>query len=100
MEFSSPSDQITLQLNLINGNEHYQLKVINTGSQIPLENSHQLFDSLTSFRPKKGPEPHLGLGLYIAKLICDYHQSSITANNIKAPIAVEFVVTGALTQAK
>ncbi len=94
MDFTTQADQIKLQLNAVN--EKYQLKVINTGSQIPLENSHQLFDSLTSFRQQKDPQPHLGLGLYIAKLICDYHQAAIEANNLKEPIAVEFVVTGTL----
>jgi signal transduction histidine kinase len=94
LDFTTESDHIKLLLS--HENEQYQLKVINTGSQIPTEQRHQLFDSLTSFRQKKDPEPHLGLGLYIAKLICDYHQADIEANNLQAPIAVEFVVTGSL----
>jgi len=97
IDFTTEDDQIQLTLNTLN--DVFQLKVINTGSQIPAENSHQLFDSLTSFRHKKDPQPHLGLGLYIAKLICDYHQGTIEANNLGTenstdPIAVEFVVTG------
>ena len=98
IDFTTNKDKIQLKLGTIN--ESFELKVINTGSQIPIQNSHQLFDSLTSFRQHKDAQPHLGLGLYIAKLICDYHQSSITANNIgnntSEPLAVEFVVTGPL----
>ena len=100
LDFTTDEDQIELQL--VSLNDNYQLKVINTGSQIPADKHHQLFDSLTSFRQQKDPQPHLGLGLYIAKLICDYHQAAIQANNLKEPVdpltGVEFVVTGPLTQ--
>ena len=101
LDFTTEDDLINLQLNI--ENEQYLLRVINTGSQIPVHNSHQLFDSLTSFRQQKDPEPHLGLGLYIAKLICDYHQASITAHNLgkdtaEDPLAVEFVVRGPLVK--
>lgn len=99
LDFTTKDDLIRLQLNI--ESEQFLLKVINTGSQIPAHNSHQLFDSLTSFRQQKDPEPHLGLGLYIAKLICDYHQATITASNLghdtpDEPLAVEFVVRGPL----
>lgn len=94
MDFTTTEDQIKLQLSTTH--DQYHLKVINTGSQLPVDNHHQLFDSLTSFRQKKDPQPHLGLGLYIAKLICDYHQADIEAHNLQSPVAVEFVVTGTL----
>ncbi len=92
MDFTTETDQIELQLGCLNN--AFKLRIINTGSQLPEGNTQQLFDSLTSFRQQKDPQPHLGLGLYIAKLICDFHQAEITANNRKDPPAVEFVVTG------
>ncbi len=94
LDFTQDDDEITLELH--EKDKQYILKVINTGSQIPGDKLHQLFDSLTSFRARNNDEPHLGLGLYIAKLICDYHQAEITANNIKEPTSVEFVIVGSL----
>ncbi|WP_223789912.1 ATP-binding protein [Marinicella meishanensis] len=94
LDFTTPEEQIRLELATEAG--QYTLKVINTGSQIPADKLHQLFDSLTSFRERSGEEPHLGLGLYIAKLICDYHQAEITAENQAAPTAVAFVIAGAV----
>ncbi len=41
-----------------------------------------LFDSMVSIRSKsKQTQPHLGLGLYIARLICHFHQGQISAKN-------------------
>ncbi len=96
LDFTTDYDDIDIQLNTID--QHFCLKVINTGSQIPIDKVNQLFDSLTSFRDHKDDQPHLGLGLYIAKLICDYHQAEITATNLQQPTAVEFMVTGPLTK--
>ena len=48
----------------------------------PEQLSESLFDSMVSLRDKKKQEqPHLGLGLYIARLICQFHQGVITAKN-------------------
>ncbi len=94
LDFTQEKDEIRLELQVSDG--QYTLKVINTGSQIPDDKIHQLFDSLTSFRERNNEEPHLGLGLYIAKLICDYHQADIKANNIQEPTSVEFVIVGSV----
>ncbi len=96
LDFTTSEDRITVELEHSNNGQNFELKVINTGSQIPVEKVHQLFDSLTSFRHNKNSdEPHLGLGLYIARLICDYHQASISAHNLNE--AVVFVITGPLS---
>ncbi len=92
LEFTTPDDQIDLKLS--QSSNQFSLSIINTGSQIATDKLHQLFDSLTSFRDDKSSEPHLGLGLYIAKLITDYHQASITALNHTEAHAVEFKVVG------
>lgn len=94
LDFIGPDDTITIALTTTDKKQNYQLTVTNTGSQIDAEKIPQLFDSLTSFRTKKSDEPHLGLGLYIVKLICDYHQAQIKALNLTDPDAVQFIVTG------
>jgi signal transduction histidine kinase len=49
----------------------------------------QLFDSLVSVRDHNR-DKHLGLGLFIARLIAEGHRGSITADNIEG--GVEFRV--------
>jgi nitrogen-specific signal transduction histidine kinase len=50
----------------------------------------QLFDSMVSVRGG-GDNRHLGLGLYVAKLIAEGHSGKITA--INTDDGVEFAVT-------
>ena len=50
----------------------------------------QLFDSMVSVRSGKNSK-HLGLGLYVAKLIAEGHGGRIAANNVDG--GVRFTVT-------
>ncbi|MCB1583115.1 MAG: hypothetical protein KDI92_08630 [Xanthomonadales bacterium] len=94
LDFTGAEDQITIAVVLSEKNHTFELTVTNTGSQIPETQLPQLFDSLTSFRTEQSNEPHLGLGLYIVKLICDFHQHEIEAHNLNQPTAVQFKITG------
>ena len=56
----------------------------NEGPLLPAEMATQLFQSMVSVRPQKiGSEPHLGFGLYIARLIAEYHGGAVAAENRK-----------------
>ncbi|MCC6658118.1 MAG: hypothetical protein IT512_08035 [Rhodocyclaceae bacterium] len=60
-----------------------QVSVSNAGPTIPDEVRGRLFESMISVRPERGgSEPHLGLGLYIARLIAEFHGGSIGAANL------------------
>ncbi len=60
-----------------------RLAVINAGPPIPDEVHGRLFESMISARSERGgSEPHLGLGLYIARLIAEFHGGSIAAANL------------------
>jgi dedicated sortase system histidine kinase len=60
-----------------------QLAVTNAGPLIPDEVRGRLFESMISARSERaGDEPHLGLGLYIARLIAEFHGGSIAAANL------------------
>jgi two-component system, OmpR family, sensor histidine kinase ChvG len=44
----------------------------------------QLFNSMVSVRQKKeNNTPHLGLGLYIARMIAEFHHGYIKAANLE-----------------
>lgn len=58
------------------------LSVSNTGPALPDEMKDRIFDSMVSLRPQiQQKQPHLGIGLYIARLIAEFHQGQISAEN-------------------
>lgn len=77
---------ITVELKQQNG--HAELFISNNGTLLPEQLSESLFDSMVSLRNAHSIEgnqqaqPHLGLGLYIARLICQFHFGVITAKNM------------------
>ncbi|OUD15356.1 proteobacterial dedicated sortase system histidine kinase [Thioflexithrix psekupsensis] len=60
-----------------------RLEIINRGALLPIEMQERLFESMVSVRsqPSSKKEPHLGLGLYIVRLIVDYHEGIVRAQN-------------------
>ncbi len=58
------------------------LEVCNAGPPLPDEMTDKLFQSMVSVRDRKGAgDPHLGLGLYIVRLIAEAHGGRATARN-------------------
>ena len=65
------------------------LAVQNRGPLLPEAMQGKLFESMVSVRSDrsregKSAEPHLGLGLYIARLIAEFHGGTIGAENLPA----------------
>ena len=59
---------------------HAILTVSNRGPRLPESMAGKLFESMVSVRPSKsGAEPHLGLGLYIVRLIAEFHGGTARA---------------------
>ena len=52
----------------------------------------QLFNSLVSMREKRGSGRHLGLGLYIVRLVAEAHGGSVAATNLSGDKGVEFII--------
>jgi len=69
-----------------------QLSVINKGDILPESMRDNLFESMVSVRQKRGDLPHLGLGLYIARMIIEFHNGSIQALNLKDNTGVEILL--------
>jgi len=58
------------------------LTVENQGSPLPAQMIGRLFESMVSIRPAGGErEPHLGLGLYIVRLIAAFHGGEASARD-------------------
>jgi two-component system sensor histidine kinase ChvG len=56
--------------------------VSNCGPALPDAMKDRIFDSMVSLRPQiQQKQPHLGIGLYIARLIAEFHQGQIVAEN-------------------
>ncbi|MCU0990386.1 MAG: ATP-binding protein [Xanthomonadales bacterium] len=90
MSLSGPDDEIAISLKRAgNGCE---LAVRNSGSTLPEDFKDRLFDSLVSVRANRDAEPHLGLGLYIVRLVVAAHDGQVSARNLPAGAGVEFLI--------
>jgi dedicated sortase system histidine kinase len=77
--FSSTHDTITIAL--VDADNDYALSVSNPGPPLPERMRTQLFDSMVSVRGG-ADDKHLGLGLYVARLVAEGHGGRIAAENI------------------
>lgn len=71
------------------------LRVLNEGPALPTEMAGQLFESMISIRPRKESQaPHLGLGLYIVRLISEFHhgQASIANRHDKQGVVAQIML--------
>ncbi len=90
VDFSLPGTPIEI---ILQENKTTEISIINYGSVLPAEMKAQLFNSMVSFRQKKDEQPHLGLGLHIARLIAEFHHAEITANNLPQNKGVIFKIS-------
>jgi signal transduction histidine kinase len=72
-----------------------EIELANQGRLLPDAMQGRLFDSLVSLRDKSTPgeAPHLGLGLYVARLVAERHGGSISARNLDDGSGVAFRIT-------
>src|SRR5690606_27332949 len=68
-----------------------ELSVINTGPPLPETHSDRLFESMFQLRtptPERGAPVHFGLGLYVVRLIADFHGAEVFAENLSVSSSV------------
>jgi signal transduction histidine kinase len=99
-DFAPEGTPIRVALELDSGSA--QLSVENDGPPLPEAMVQRLFDSMVSVRGGESGaaarEPaHLGLGLYIVRLVAEFHGGSVRAGNRPAG-GVRFEVTIPLAQ--
>jgi len=95
-DFSAPGEPIEIAVDA--EWDWARLAVSNVGPLLPEAMASQVFDSMVSLRPPapngegarakaeppiapKSAEPHLGLGLFIVRLIAEFHGGTATARN-------------------
>ncbi len=75
-----------------------RLRIENQGPPLPDAIRDSLFESMVSLRGERsGGVPHLGLGLYIARLIAEFHGGTLRAENLPGGGGVAFEVVLART---
>ena len=79
VDFCPATGTITVRLDRAPGN--YVLCVENDGPPIPQELLERLFESLFEQRRGRDDKPHFGLGLYIVRLIAEFHGGTAVAAN-------------------
>ncbi|MDX1490905.1 MAG: proteobacterial dedicated sortase system histidine kinase [Pseudohongiellaceae bacterium] len=97
VEFSFDNKPITVSCHAAKDQAVVQVK--NYGPYLPAEMKGRLFDSMISVRPQeKQKQPHLGIGLHIARLVTEFHQGTIRAENLTDEEGVAVTLTIPLLQ--
>jgi dedicated sortase system histidine kinase len=91
VEFATPGTPI--ELSLLEEGAEIVLAVRNEGPPLPAAMEGHLFESMVSVQGGRAPGiPHLGLGLYIVKLIAAFHHGTAGAANRADRAGVEVSV--------
>ena len=97
VDFSPPGALITVRLRVEPGAA--VIEVDNPGATLPPQLAGKLFESLwqsrpdgVQTRPDADNRPHFGLGLYIVRLIAEFHRGEARAENLSDGGGVRFAV--------
>lgn len=90
VDFTATGDAITI--GVARDAEWVRIDVENPGPPLPTEDSARLFESLWQSRKGSDSRPHFGLGLYIVKLIADFHRGRVGATSLESSSGARFSV--------
>jgi two-component system, OmpR family, sensor histidine kinase ChvG len=90
LSFTPADGWLRLSLRPVNGGA--EIELANQGPLLPAAMQGRLFDSLVSLRDKTTPGdvPHLGLGLYVVRLVAERHGGVASARNLEDGSGVAF----------
>jgi two-component system sensor histidine kinase ChvG len=91
VDFCPAAGVITVRLERAPGN--YMLHVQNDGPPIPQALHGRLFESLFEQRQGRDDKPHFGLGLYIVRLVAEFHGGTAVAANRSDVSGAIFTIT-------
>lgn len=83
----------TIRVGLTRSVTRYEVTVDNDGPPIPEDMLNRLFESLFEHRQGGDDKPHFGLGLYIVRLIAEFHGGIAAVSNRADGGGVVFAVT-------
>jgi len=90
VDFSA--DGATISIVLRTDDRHVELSVANPGPPLPADTGSRLFESLWQSRAESDKRPHFGLGLYIVRLIAEFHGGTARAENLPDDSGAVFTV--------
>jgi two-component system, OmpR family, sensor histidine kinase ChvG len=96
IDFTPDGGTITVRLSADADNA--RLEVENPGPPLAPGTRGRIFESLWQSRVDADSRPHFGLGLYIVRLIAEFHHGSASAENLPDDSGVRFIVKLARTQ--
>jgi two-component system, OmpR family, sensor histidine kinase ChvG len=90
LSFTPADGWLRLSLRQVDGDA--EIELANQGPPLPAAMQGRLFDSLVSLRDKATPgdAPHLGLGLYVVRLVAERHGGVASARNLEDGSGVAF----------
>ena len=91
IDFALPGSEISFQLDADHDRQVF-IRVKNSGEIIPQERLDVLFQGMISHRTVKTETPHLGIGLYVAHQIAQFHQGQLLIANLRDKQGVEVVL--------
>ena len=98
VDFAHPGTPVTILLGT--SARRIKIAVENKGAMLSPNIASSLFSSMVSSR-REGADhgSHLGLGLYIVRLIAEFHEGTVTAENLADGSGVRFEVSMSVTTA-
>jgi two-component system, OmpR family, sensor histidine kinase ChvG len=90
VDFCPRDGTVTVRLERVQ--TFYRLQVANDGPLIPEALMGRLFESLFEQRPGGDDKPHFGLGLYIVRLVAEFHGGTAVAANREDGSGVVFSI--------
>ena len=91
LDFAFPDTSIVFELDISQG-DRAVIYIKNEGESIPQQQLDLLFQGMISQRSAKTGRPHLGIGLYVAHKIAQFHQGQLKIANRRDKQGVEVIL--------
>jgi two-component system sensor histidine kinase ChvG len=79
VDFRKPDTPVAISLT--KSETEAELRVQNEGPSLEEEMAGQIFNLMVSGRKRQDASPHMGLGLYVVRVITEFHQGRVQAAN-------------------
>jgi len=79
IDFKTPNTPIVIRL--AKSDYNAVMSVVNEGPLLEENMEKQIFNLMVSGRKRRGASPHMGLGLYVVRVIAEFHQGRVQAAN-------------------